>query len=132
MQNETTAKAKRRTRRKARTGELARRSRASTATRGSTWKPERRHPAGSPEVPPEKRGGLETLDGGGCRLFARPGLPPGVLVPVRLSCGDTVKTVRRQVLQQRVGQRVQQQMAGSEVGRSGPDELARDEFEGGP
>ena len=42
-----------------------------------------------------------------------------------------VKSLRRQVLQQRVGQRVQQVMAGPEVGCGGPDELARDEFEGG-
>jgi hypothetical protein len=53
-------------------------------------------------------------------------------VHVWLGCGDAAKALRRPVLQQRVGQGVQQEVAGSEVGCGGPDALAWDEFEGGP
>src|SRR6516162_6558053 len=73
-----------------------------------------------------------TFDDGSCRLFARADFPPGVLALVWLSSGNSATALRRQVLQQRVGQRVHQEMAGSEVACSRPDELVRDEFEGGP
>ena len=54
-----------------------------------------------------------------------------VQVHVWLGAGDAANRLRR-LVPQRVGQRVQQEVAGPEVVCGGPDELARDEFEGGP
>ena len=49
-----------------------------------------------------------------------------------LGGGDAGQALPGPVLQKRVSQRVQQEMAGPEVGGGGPDELAGDEFKGGP
>lgn len=60
----------------------------------------------------------------------RAGGPPG---PGSPSCvRGCSRVLRRHVRWQRAGQTVQQEVAGAEVGRSGPDALAGDEFEGGP
>jgi hypothetical protein len=68
------------------------------------------------------------------RSGSRPARHPGpgfALIRERLAAGAAAKVPRRWVLWDRVGQGVQQGVAGPEVGRGGPDPLARDEFEGG-
>src|SRR5215472_6913522 len=64
---------------------------------------------------------------GRCGSTARPGPPPD---PKGESCCESRCCAG--VPQQRVGQRVQQEVAGPEVGCGGPDPLGWDEFKNGP